>query len=638
MLDIIRSNAQSFWVKVAFGVIILVFVFWGVGSFTDSGYVNVLGTVNDEPITYQQFEESYRLAEQEVSKSQGKQALTSEQKTQLGRQVFQNMVSEILINQEAKRIGLDVSPYELRVYVGALQIFQNDKGQFDPEVYKKVLAARRQSPASFEADLSRRILQDKIVMYVTAGSWTDSVEARNRFAFLRQKRVVDYVYLPSTSDLVGTEAPSEEACATFYEEHKTDYVIPQKADVQYIVVDPLKSVSPDSIKTEEARAYYDKNLAAYTEPESVEVSHILVPVEKTASEEVVKLAMDKALKIKKEIADGKPFAKAADEYNGPNAADKGGRVGWITPGATVPEFEKAAFAAEKNVVTDPVRSQFGLHLILVTDKKPAVVKPFEEVEKDIKATLAQFKGKEGLSDLLDSLTEENILGKDLDEVAKAKGLKAEKTGLLSRQELQDKLGIKQEAASHVMSMGANQPVDTPLEAGSAYIVARVLSTSPSSFKPYDDVRSDVTTRIRSEAGMGKAKKILEDVLKKASAGELPDQWKSRLTESAPVDRASALSPFKAQADLDKAIFATEPGKWLPAVYAVSTDKDTGVLIGCVKSIVEPEDAEWQQFEGIMTSLVQRERASGIMQSFMETLAGKAKVIVRNQDIIDRKNM
>ncbi len=638
MLDIIRSNAQSFWVKVAFGIIILVFVFWGVGSFTDSGYVNVLGTVNDEPITYQQFEESYRLAEQEMSQSQGRQALTSEQKTQLGRQVFQNMVSELLINQEAKRIGLDVSPYELRVYVGALQIFQNDKGQFDPEVYKKVLAARRQSPASFEADLARRILQDKMVMYVTAGSWTDSVEARNRFAFLRQKRVVEYVYLPSTSDLLGIEDASEEACSKFYEEHKTDYVIPQKADVQYIIVDPLKSVSPESIKTEEARAYYDKNLAAYTEPESVEVSHILVPVEKNASEEVVKLAMDKALKIKKEIADGKPFAKAADEYNGPNAADKGGKVGWITPGATVPEFEKAAFAAEKNVVTDPVRSQFGLHLILVTDKKPAVVKAFEDVEKDIKATLAQFKGKEGLSDLLDGLTEENILGKDLEEVAKARGLKAEKTGLMSSQELQEKLGISQEAASHIMSMGANQPVDTPLEAGPAYVVVKVVSTAPSSFKPYEEVRSDVARRIRSEAGIGKARTMLEDVLKKTADGEMPAQWKAMLKEAAPVDRTSALKPFHAQNDLDSAIFATDPGKWLPAVYAVSTDQDSGVLIGRVKTIVEPEDAEWQQFEGIMTSLVQRDRAGGVMQSFMETLASKAKIIVRNQDIIDRKNM
>ena len=638
MLDIIRSNAQAFWVKVAFGVIILVFVFWGIGSFTDTGFVNVLGTVNDEPITYQQFEETYRMAEQDLVKNQQKRALTADQKAQLGRQVFQSMVSEVLINQEAKRIGLGVSPYELRLYVGSLQVFQNEKGQFDPELYKKVLAARRQSPASFEADLTRRLLHDKMVMYVSAGSWTDSIEARNRFNFLRQKRAIEYVYMPAASAVADMPEPDEAACTKFYEEHKTDYVIPQKAEVQYIIVDPLKSVSPDSISAEKARAYYDKNVAAYTEPEKIEVSHILVPLEKNATEEVVKLAMDKALKIKKEIADGMAFAAAADKYNGPNAADKGGKLGWITAGVTVPEFEKAAFAAEKGVVTDPVRSQFGLHLILVTDKKAASVKPYESVEKDIKAELAAIEGKAGLSDLLDTLTEENILGKDMAEVASSHGLKAETTGLMSREDLQSKLGITADGAKAIMGIGAKQPVDTPLEAGSAYVVARVLQTAPSSFKPLADVKADIVKRIRTNEGMGKAKAALEDVLKKAGAGDLPSEWAAKAKVSELFGRDSAIAPFAAQADLERAVFSAEPGKWLSTVFTVSTKDDSGVLICRVKQTADPEDAEWQQVENIMTSLTQRERANGVVMSFMESLFNKAKVVIRNQDIIDRKNM
>ncbi|MDO5537427.1 MAG: SurA N-terminal domain-containing protein [Desulfovibrionaceae bacterium] len=638
MLDAIRSNAQSFWVKVAFGVIILVFVFWGVGSFTDTGFVNVLGTVNNEPITYQQFEEAYRQAEQSVTQNQRGTTLTAEQKTQLGRQVFQQLVSEAMISQEAKRIGLGVSPYELRMYVGSLQIFQNEKGQFDPEAYKNILQSRRQTPAAFEADLARRIIQDKMVNYVTAGSWSDSIEARNRFNFLRQRRVFEYVYIPADSEMTATSAPDDAAVAKYYEVHKTDYVIPQKVDVQYIVVDPLKVVSPDSITGEQARAYYDKNTSSFSEPESVEVSHILVPVEQNASEEVVKLAMDKALKIKQEIADGKPFAQAADEYNGPNAADKGGRVGWITPGVTVPEFEKAAFAAEPNVVSEPVRSQFGLHLILVTGRKDAQVKPFADVEGEIKSTLAALEGREGLADLLDNLTEDNILGKDLAEVASSRGLAARKSGLVSQQELQTLLGIKPEAAASIMGTAVNQPVDIPLEAGEAYVIVRVTGSAPSSFQPLEEVRDNVVAKIRTEEGMGKARGLLEAALKQAGESGLSAEWAARVKESAPVDRGSSIAPFMVQDELERAAFTAQPGSWLPAVYAVSTAEGQGVLICRVKQVMDPPDSEWQQFEGIMTGLTQRERQDGIMQAFMESLFKRSEVIVRNQDIIDRKNM
>ncbi len=634
MLDVIRSNAQSFWVKVAFGVIILVFVFWGVGSFTDTGYVNVIGTVNDEPITAQKFEESYREAEYGITQNQRGIVLTSEQKTQLGREVFQRLVMEMLIAQEAKRIGLGVSPYELRLYVDGMEIFQNDKGQFDPDTYVNVLKARRQSPAEFEADLARRILQDRVVNYVTAGSWTDVIEARNRFNFLRQRRVVDYVYIAADAEQAASAVPDDAAVQKYYDEHKTDYVIPQKADVCYIIVDPMKTVNPDSISEADAKAWYDKNQNTFSEPESVQVSHILVPLDSRADEVQVKAATDKALAIKKELADGKPFEQAANENNGPNAAGPGGSVGWVTPGMTVPEFEQAAFAAEKGVVTDPVRSQFGLHLILVTDKKPARTRSFDEVEGEVKKTLAALAGRDGLADLLDSLTEDNILGRDLNEVARTRGLTAATTGLMSSAELQSVLGIKPEGASAIMAAGVNQPVDIPLEAGDTYVVVRVINTAPSSFRRLDEVRDDVVAKIRTADGLQKANALLAGLLKKGDA-DIPADW---VKESKAIDRGSPLSPFMPQPDLDHALFTTDKDKWGPAVYTVSDDKGQGALIFRVKQIMDPPDSEWTQFEDIMTGLTQRERADGIMQEFLRQLFIKSEVLVRNQDMIDRKNM
>ncbi len=634
MLDVIRSNAQSFWVKVAFAIIILVFVFWGVGSFTDSGFVNVIGTVNNEPITYQQFEEAYREAEYSITQNQRGVKLTSEQKTQLGREVFQRLVTKQLISQEAKRVGLGVSPYELRMYVGSMEMFQDEKGRFNPETYKNILQARRQSAAVFEADLARRIMQDRMVIYLTASGWMDPDEPRKRFNFLRQSRVVDYVFISADSELSASAMPDDAAVAAYYEEHKTNYIIPQKADVQYIVVDPFKSVSPDTISDEEARSWYEKNKDSFFEPESVNVSHILVPLQSDASEALIQTAMERAQQIRKEILDGRPFDEAADAYNGPSAADSGGSLGWITPGMTVPEFEKAAFAAEKNVVTEPVRSQFGLHLILVNDTKKATLKTFEEVQGEIKANLAGLAGRAGLSDLLDDLTEDNILGRDLNEVASKRGLSCQTTGLLSSVELQQKLGITPDGASAIMMSAPNQPVDTPLEAGENYLIVRVVATSPSSFQPLDDVREDIIKRFRTHEGLGKARSLLEETLKKGPDA-IPAEW---IKESAPVERGGSLENFKPQANLDEAIFKAETGTWQNTVYSVVDDKGEGALIFRVKRVVDAPESEWPQLEQIMTELAASERSQGLIQEFLRQLFDKSKVEIRNQDIIDRKNM
>ncbi|MBO5491356.1 MAG: SurA N-terminal domain-containing protein, partial [Desulfovibrio sp.] len=131
MLEYIRSNAQSFGVKLAFGVIILVFVFWGVGSLNEGDSVNLVATVNGDAITAREFEMAYRRAEEAVLR-QNPGLPRDRFKQELGRQVLRGLVEQTLLRQEAARVGLAVTPLELRAAVGQIKAFQNDKGQFDP--------------------------------------------------------------------------------------------------------------------------------------------------------------------------------------------------------------------------------------------------------------------------------------------------------------------------------------------------------------------------------------------------------------------------------------------------------------------------------------------------------------------------
>ena len=124
MLDGIRANSQSFFVKVAFGIIIVVFVFWGIGSYT--GPKGLVASVNGRNITEMEFQRTYAQMEENVRRSIPNITTEMMESLHLEQQVLQTLVREKLIEEEAERTGISISPYELRAYLMQLPYFQKD--------------------------------------------------------------------------------------------------------------------------------------------------------------------------------------------------------------------------------------------------------------------------------------------------------------------------------------------------------------------------------------------------------------------------------------------------------------------------------------------------------------------------------
>jgi peptidyl-prolyl cis-trans isomerase C len=155
-----------------------------------------------------------------------------------------------------------------------------------------------------------------------------------------------------------------------------------------------EQVSKDAKPTDgEIQKYYEQNKKAqFTTPEQACVRHILF----------AKDQKKKAEDVKKQLQDDGDFAKLAKEYSqDPGSAAKGGDLGCLGKGETVPPFEEAAFAAKEGEIVGPVKTQFGYHLLEVTDKKPQQVRPLSEVESQIKSQLASEKQSEAFSKWLD---------------------------------------------------------------------------------------------------------------------------------------------------------------------------------------------------------------------------------------------
>jgi peptidyl-prolyl cis-trans isomerase D len=639
MLEYIRSNSQSLGVKLAFGLIILVFIFWGVGSMKDRGTGSLVATVNGDPITIRDFELAYRNAEEAVVRNNP--GATRDQIRQgLGRQVLRDLISQTLVRQEAARAGITVTPLELRIAVGKIPVFQNANGQFDPAVYKRVLEMQRISPAQYEHDMSEDLLRQKLFALVTSAAWHDPAEAQNRYNFLREQRVPDYIFIPAAEFMAGAK-PTDTEVTAYYDSHKGEFAVPPKVDVAYIRLTPEGLVKAESISDADARKWYDANASRFNQQEEIKAAHILVPLAEDASEADVKKAQESAAAIEKELKSGKSFADVANAHNGPNAAGPGGELGWLKRGTTVKPFEDAAFALEPGKISAPVRSQFGLHIIKVEEKKGGGTQSFAAVADEVRKAMAKEQGADKLRDVLDNLIEDNILGKPLEKSAQALGLEAQQTGLATAQELQQKMGITAEAAATLEKTPANSPVDRALEAGDAYVVARVLKAEAASTLPLEAVKEKIVARLQGEKALADAMRAATERRKSLVDGAINPTLKTGMgiKTANPMDRSGSLADFGPDPELAAALFSARVGQWLPTAFAVSSPKEgQGAVLVHVGAVQPPDSSEWDMIKDIMAGAVERERVQGLYETFMQRLLSTAKVEVLNMDIVDRKNM
>lgn len=636
MLDLIRSSAQSFGVKLAFGLIILVFVFWGVGNFNDRDYTNVVAVVNGQPILAIEFEKAYQKAEEYILRNDPGMTREELARQQLGRQVLRDLIQQTLLLQEAERGGIHVSPYEMRSHVEQIKAFQDDKGVFSPDIYKRILEAQRLTPAQFEEDLRRQLLQEKMFALVTAPAWVDPDESRHRYNYLREKRLIDYLFFPA-ADFAAQSVVKDADIKDWYEKHQADFTVPPTVDISYIMFSPADLVDKDKISPQAIQDWYESNKSRYATKEMVKASHILVPVPQDADENAKKAAREKIEKIKNEIIAGKAFTVAADEYNQAGAAGKGGELGWIERGQTVPQFEEAVFSAQPGEIGEIFVSPFGYHLVLVEEKRSAGFKSLEEVMDEIKNAIASEEGADKIHEVLDNLVEDNILQKPQEDSAAKYGLKVGKDTGLSQNQLQEKLGLSAADAEAIMNTPAGSPLDTALAAGDSYLVLRVTSSKAQSLKPLSEVKDSIEKELKAQEALKLAAASAEEELK-ALRGKPESDWEEKakgIKKNITVERQGAIADFGVDPALSEDIFITKPQNWLSEPHLAHASDGDGVVLVYVESVEPPSQEEFANVESLLQNAVLQDRKEALYSMFLQHLADGAKIEVTNQKLVDR---
>ena len=203
MLDIIRNRAQSWGVKIIFGIIILVFVFWGMGSFT-SNNPDIIMRVNGKIINRQAYGEELKRYAQAVKARMPNLPNEYFESEEQRRRVLGIMVDKILLLQAAENLGLSASVAEVQKEIASMPAFLDENQQFSLEQYNQVLSSNRITKADFEKGLMDSILLGKLQNYIMSAASASEQEALANFRFMEEKRKINYIFLSTAEFLDKT--------------------------------------------------------------------------------------------------------------------------------------------------------------------------------------------------------------------------------------------------------------------------------------------------------------------------------------------------------------------------------------------------------------------------------------------------
>jgi len=300
---------------------------------------------------------------------------------------------------EAERLGLTVSDDE--VLTGLMsefpQFFQNGT-LVSKEQFELTLAQQGMTTQQVIDEMRRQLLLRKLQNVALQGLVVTPKEVDDELVRKNEKAKIQYIAFPPAK-FRDQIKPDPQEMQKIFEANRAQYTIPEKRSFDVVVVDQAKVEQSLVVSDAQLRAAYSASMDNFRMPERIKVRHILIKTMGKPDSEKKQLQA-KAEDVLKQLKNGGDFAALAKKYSDDTvSAQKGGDLDWIVRGQTVPEFEKVAFSLKPNEMSGVVTTEFGYHIIQVTDKEPARVKPFEEV----KAGLADQMKKQQVGEKMQSL-------------------------------------------------------------------------------------------------------------------------------------------------------------------------------------------------------------------------------------------
>ncbi|WP_318462783.1 peptidylprolyl isomerase [Photobacterium leiognathi] len=620
MMERLREGANSIWVKIILSLIILSFVFAGVGSYLASGNEQVAAKVNDKEISQREFEQAYQNQRNQMQQRLGDYFSTlmgnPEYVQQFRKSVLDRMVNDELIEQRATELGLGVSDAQVKQAIIEMPAFQVD-GVFNNEQYNLTLRRAGISPEQFAESIRKDMLRQQFLSALQSSDFALNNEVDELRKLESQERVVRTLKL-NLADFTNKVTVTDEEAKSYYDENKNQFTRPAQVKVSYIELSGKNLVNNIKVTDQEAETYYNEHKSKYSTAEKRQVSHILVKGDSDASKA-------KAEALLAELKGGANFADVAKKSSDDTfSAKDGGKLDWFGKGVMDPAFEEAAFSlAKPGDMSGLVKSSFGYHIILLDGIEEPKVKPFAEVKASIIAELQEQQVAEQFYKLQSKLAETAFESPDsLDAAAEAVKAKVVTTGFIS---LQDEKGVLadqkvQEAlqSPEVHNDGMNSDV---IEIAPEHVVVvRVDDSREEAVLPFADVEAKVKTLLAQQKGEKQATEKADAIIAALREGKSDVVAKDGLSFSGD----QTVTRSGPDANVARVAFTLPKPKDGKVSYGMARDNNGNVEIIALDKVVNVKPSA-DEVNSQFATQVENMFAQQDLAATLETLRESAKV-------------
>ncbi|MES2832075.1 MAG: SurA N-terminal domain-containing protein [Pseudomonadota bacterium] len=366
------------------------FAFVGVESYSNFGDpANTVAKVGDQSITKDEWEAAQQNQVEQLRQRFGEQFDPKLFDTPEAKQrVLENLVAQRALAVEATRKNLVISDQTLQQSILAVPGLTGENGSFDVERYKGLLAVQGITPAMYETRLRKDLALQQINSAIQSTAFAPKTVASRLSDLNDQERVVQELSF-KVDDFVPQVKLTDAMLKAYYDKNIRQFQTPEQVKAEYVVLSSAAIAPQIAVSDADIKAYYDQNAKRYGTEEQRRASHILIATKKDASATEVAAAKTKAENLLLQVrATPASFAKLAKENSDdPGSGERGGDLELFARGAMVKPFEDAVFQMKVGQISDLVRSDFGFHIILLTDIKPASIKPLDEVKTEITAEI-----------------------------------------------------------------------------------------------------------------------------------------------------------------------------------------------------------------------------------------------------------
>jgi len=516
MLQNIRNNTQGLIAKIFVGFIVFVFAIFGLDSIVGT-IVNINSTVSVNGVAIDELaieSESQRITQDLLSSLGAQIDISSIDTTQFREQAINNLVERELLLQAAIENGMLISSSTLDRQIAQTPDFQVN-GVFSNERARALLASFGLTPASYRASLQQQGLLNQMLDAYSTSSFATQAEMENLARINEEKRNFRYIRI-SAADLAQTQVITEEELSQYYDANSALFMQSERVSLEYLELNKNDMLAEVEITEEQIQAQYAAELSTLQAQTERRASHILLQAGDELGE-----ALAQAQELKNRIDNGESFEDLAAEFSiDGGSAQFGGDVGYTTGETFAEEFEAALSQLELNEVSDPVRTQFGVHLIKLTEitenEGPSLEESRERIEREL-----QDQAVEDIyiarAEELNNLSFESI---DLQEPANILELDIQTTELFDSA---GGIGIASNADVIAAAFGADvqEGLNSELIAldESRSVVIRLLESREPELKTLAEVRGEIESTLRRQKAEEQAASLGETYLNNLNNGQ-----------------------------------------------------------------------------------------------------------------------